>query len=342
MLFFTKIIVYFYGKQKTEMKKRISKIVTVILFFVNGFCFGQVNLVPNPSFEDTTSCPMSGFEINKAIYWDSFRGTSDYFNVCCNQFGGAVGVPANILGFQYPKSGDAYAGMIPYDLTGAPYREYCGVQLTVPTVIGQEYFVTYWISWAGTIGFTLAINKFGVALSTSPYSYLNPYPISNSPNAYSDSIFSDSLNWNQVQLSFVADSVYQYLIVGNFFDDNNTDTIGLGQFNTHSYYYIDDVCLSTDSTYCSNFTGLNQNTATSSNCIMKNVFLKDEKLKITFNADDTEKQLLIYTETGQLLQTVRTNDKEIEIQMTQASSMYLIRAFEKNKSESKKIITIKN
>ncbi len=59
-MFFSKIVLYFYGKQKTAMKK------TITLFFLLfcKVCFAQINLVPNPSFEDTSSCPISAFEIN--------------------------------------------------------------------------------------------------------------------------------------------------------------------------------------------------------------------------------------------------------------------------------------
>ena len=66
------------------------------------------------------------------------------------------------------------------------------------------------------------------------------------------------------------------------------------------------------------------------------------KLKIIFNNPHLEKQLFIYSVTGQLLQTIKTNELEIEIKLTSSSSMYLIHANEKNKTESKKIITIKN
>ncbi len=38
----------------------------------------------------------------------------------------------------------------------------------------------------------------------------------------------------------MADSSYQYLLVGNFFDDSNTDTIHNPPFSAVAYYYIDD------------------------------------------------------------------------------------------------------
>lgn len=284
------------------------------------------------------SCPFSGFEIDKALYWTSFRETPEYYNYCSNLIGGIVGVPTNFMGYQYPHSGDAYAGLIPFSIYGAQYNELMAVPLTSATVPNQKYYCTFYISFADIS--LIACNKIGIKLSTVPYSYNTPMPLPNFPIAYSDSIYTDTLSWHKINLSFIADSIYQYLILGNFYDNTQVDTIGSNR--TFSYYYFDDVCLSMDSAYCSNFTGLNQNTKIPYNNIIKNIFYSDDKLKITFNQAIGEKQLLIYTETGQLLQTVKTKEKEIELVITQQSSIYLIRAFEKNKTESKKIITIKN
>jgi hypothetical protein len=50
----------------------------------------------------------------------------------------------------------------------------------------------------------------------------------------------------------VADSAYQYLMLGNHFEDANTDTmhIALQQFVAMSYVLIDNVCVSIDPEGC--------------------------------------------------------------------------------------------
>ena len=222
--------------------KKMKKFLFVLCFVLGAASLkGQVNLVPNPSFEDTVACPIYADQVDHALYWYQCRGTPDYYNYCSNVLGPYVGVPNNWCGFQYPHSGDAFAGMIPYDVTSAPYREYIGVPLLSPTIIGQKYYATLWVSWNGTIGFGLVINKLGITLSTVQYSSANPYPITNNPIAYSDSIYTDSVGWGKIRLSFIADSSYQYLMLGNFFDDALTDTVHLGLWSQHAYYYIDDV-----------------------------------------------------------------------------------------------------
>lgn len=260
----------------------MKKIIILIFFFFPFFSISQ-NLVPNPSFEDTVSCPTTISEIFKADYWSSFRITPDYYHTCDNPINGVVGVPNNNLGYQYPHSGLAHAGIICYDLTGAPpsQREYIGVHLITPLTIGQKYFLTYYVSWLGSPGFGIAINKLGAALTTVNYSQSNPYPITNAPIAYSDSIYADSAGWSLVNLSFVADSAYQYLVIGNFFDDSHTDTIHKGQFNTHSYYYIDDVCLSPDSLYSVNWLGIERTSPLKTIIIFPNPVDKTINIKHT-------------------------------------------------------------
>lgn len=87
----------------------------------------------------------------------------------------------------------------------------------------------------------------GCTLSTLPYSVGNPFPINNQSLFHSDSILTDTVNWIKLSTSFIADSAYQYLIIGNFYDDNNTDTLSVNNIGNVGYYYIDDVCLTTDS-----------------------------------------------------------------------------------------------
>ncbi|MBL7927362.1 MAG: T9SS type A sorting domain-containing protein [Bacteroidia bacterium] len=316
----------------------MKKLLIIFLMLLARICSAQLNLVPNPSFEDTVSCPTSAFEISKADNWYSCRSTPDYFNICCNLYSGIVGVPNNVLGYQFPRTGNAYAGLIPYDINGLLGWEYIGTTLLTPTIIGQKYFVTFYISLADNTLF--AINKFGIKLTMTPYSFNNPYPVNNSSLIYSDSIIIDTTGWSKIQLSFVADSNYQYLMLGNFFDYSLTDTVGSNR--TFAYYYFDDICMSTDSVYCDNYTGLNHSTSNQPQTIIKNSYLKDDKLKVIFNDNYIEKEILIYSVSGQLLNTTKTMDQQIDIMLPGSSTIYFLCVYEKSKMESKKIIAIKN
>ena len=64
------------------------------------------------------------------------------------------------------------------------------------------------------------------------------------------------MNWTKISGSFIADSAYSYVMLGNFFDDNHTDTLNLQQFPYAAYYFFDDICVSTDSLFNETWTGI--------------------------------------------------------------------------------------
>lgn len=230
--------------------KKIFCIITLISF--SRQLLGQTNLVPNPSFETYTNCPNSSDQMNRAIGWSSFRESPDYFNTCSTISG--IKPPYSTYGFQYPQDGNAYAGFTTYDNTGfgPNFREIMGAKLTNTLNIGVKYYFSFFVNLAGGYNFTLATNKIGLRFSKVSYSYTNPVPINNLAHYYCINKITDTLNWTKLQGSFVADSAYQYIMFGNFFNDVNTDTLGIGPqpANQYGFYYIDNVCVSTDSNQC--------------------------------------------------------------------------------------------
>jgi hypothetical protein len=203
------------------------------------------NLVPNYSFEDTVACPFLG-QIDKAAEWSSNRESPDYFNICSTIFG----VPSNQWGHQFPHFGNAYSGLATFSKALTNLREYMGVQLIQPLIIGQKYYLLFFVSRAVSPNpyINVATNKIGARFSTVPYSASNWAPINNYAQVYTDSIIVDTINWVKISGSFIADSAYQYLSIGNFFEDSVTSYLSFDSTSHVAYYYIDDVFLSTDST----------------------------------------------------------------------------------------------
>lgn len=216
------------------------------------------NLVPNPSFEVLDSCPSMNWNIT-ASNWYSSRLSPDNFATCADQIG--LGVPTNDFGTQYaPFHSDgasAFAGLITsFQPQFTPYREYIGCRLLDTLVPGVRYFVSFLASLAETS--PLATNNLGVHLSTIEYKYYppvynNPAPIFNSAHIFSSTVITDTSNWTSISGSFIADSSYTWLMVGNFFDNVSTSYVSIPWGDTSyggPYYYIDNVCLSTDSVEC--------------------------------------------------------------------------------------------
>ena len=213
------------------------------------------NLVVNPSFEIYTACPdNTGGDVYKATGWDTCKGTPDYFNTCASF--SYFQVPINTLGFQYPAYGNAYCGFYTYDASSF-YRECIIGSLTTPLTVSQKYFVSFKVSCADSnFIVSYATNKLGVRMSTT---LQHDVPINNQAHFYTNTIITDTSGWTRLSGSFIADSTYQYIMLGNFFDDTNTSTFNFQSGNI-GYYYVDEVCLSTDSLYSSNYvTGINEN-----------------------------------------------------------------------------------
>lgn len=234
----------------------MKKVMLIFVVFTSVLVKAQVNLVPNPSFEDTSGCPQGYPDLQgKCLYWQSFRFTPDYINNCSSVCG-----YYNQYGYQQANSGQAYAGIGTYQITDSTVKEHIGVQLASPLVIGVRYYVSFYVSPAWNNLLTnIATNKIGALVTT--YQYSDPggsMALPNSCTVYSDTVIVDTLIWHRVSGSFIADSAYQYLVIGNFFDDRFVDTVNLPYqvVPQISYYYLDDVCVSTDSVYAQTWTGL--------------------------------------------------------------------------------------
>jgi len=247
---------------------KISKILSLlfyyilIILFLKGIDGRAQNLVQNYNFENYISCPIAGGDIDQAVGWSSFNQSPDYFNSCninCIPYFNCFGIPSNHMGSQEAKDGNGYAGIVTFDDGFATEREIVGSNLLQPLTIGEKYYISFYTSRAGGFSFWPqhgdgASNNLGVRFFMNSYDTNHPCPIDNFAHLNCDSIIIDSINWTRISGSFIADSSYQFIGIGNFFDPNHTDTLDFGMHDSTlsnwSYYYIDEVCVSTDSQYC--------------------------------------------------------------------------------------------
>lgn len=252
-----------------QMRTRHCIPLTLLACWLSIAIAHAQNLVPNHSFEEYTECPTGTSQIEKATGWKAYGvtwGTPDFFHECSTDtffHWVMAGVPNNMMGHQYAKDGAGYAGVSTYhpnDGNGEPWREVIGIQLKDQLIPGTEYYVSFWVSPGfGSYSQLKAFNnKTGARFSMNEYSWhpwdpFPPAPIDNFAHIYTDSIFTDTNKWHLIAGSFIADKPYKYLMLGNFYDNANTDTIE-AEFRPNSghlgYYYIDDVCVSKTDGYC--------------------------------------------------------------------------------------------
>ena len=241
------------------MKNRVVLIIIGIL--IKSILFAQ-NIVLNPSFEDTLSCPnaLNGYpfygvdQVSKSKYWNSARNNPEYFNCNLNYGYNSATQPAS--------DGTARIGLSPYVHNGVNAREYLIGQLSQPLTIGQEYYVSMKVK--PSTKQCVAINNMGLLFTNLNYNSNTPrYNYQNFAHINHTTIISDTANWTKVEGFFIADSAYNYILIGNFYDDANTDTLipwnlCTNSNNSFAYYFIDEICVTTDSSTCHIITELNE------------------------------------------------------------------------------------
>jgi hypothetical protein len=232
----------------------IKCIFILLLMDITYYSNGQ-NLIPNPGFELHDTCPTGLSEFERVYFWEKVENTPDYYHSCEPYH--ISGIPYNYFGFQPAHSGCSYVGFVTYNSNDLAYREFIQVQLFSNLIIGTKYFVSFNINLCNGYVASAGTNKIGFKLSTQPYTIAtdgNP-GIDNKSIYYLDSIITDTLNWVTIKTNFIADSAYKVISFGNFFDSISTNyTILYGNGKIFGYYYLDDVCLSTDSLTCVNVT----------------------------------------------------------------------------------------
>ena len=236
------------------MKKMIATSLLLVLLCNPAGLQGQ-NLVVNPGFDEFTINfgPNPGDMVCICNDWYSpANGSPDYFNSAYN---GNVNwwsrqIPVNLFGHQVTWNGCAYWGWESYckSISFQNSREYIQSRLSDTLQSGIEYCVSLYVSPADTVHY--AINGIGVLFTDTAVSrydsslqyYLLPF----TPQIQALNIVSDRENWTRINGSFIADRGEQYITIGNFQDDDHTDTLWLGSQSTEepfSYYDVDAVCV---------------------------------------------------------------------------------------------------
>ena len=211
---------------------------------------GHPNLVPNAGFEDFGGFPIGwyykGTDFDEVIkMWTSPTIASP------DVYGARVRVPATWaekgFGKQTPHSGQSMVGITVYGCgTGKSHcREYVQIQLKEPLVAGQIYQVDFYVAHlAGSI----RVNNIGAYFSDKKISVKTESRLDFKPQVKSDNVLEvDNGNWTKFTAKFTAHSEAEWVVIGNFFEDNKTITVNapvsidVNPSLNFGYYYIDDV-----------------------------------------------------------------------------------------------------
>lgn len=204
-------------------------------------------LVPNPSFEEVTTCPTFASMLDHAAPWfNPTLGTPELYHACAGS-GTYAGVPANLSGgYQQPRTGQGFAGIYIYRSDLADFREYIEVPLLAPLEAGRCYSFSMFVNMPND--FELACDAVGVYFSTGPLTAANAHllPVTAAIEHQAGTLITDTVGWTEVADSYTAIGGEDHLIIGNFRTDaaTNVQSVHPGSwYQGQAYLLVDDVSL---------------------------------------------------------------------------------------------------
>lgn len=229
------------------MKRLLYPIIYLLPLTLYGQLSEAPNIVPNPGFEMRSGPPIGWFYKGEHFtdvmkYWSSPTAASP------DIFGPEVRVPQSWVekgfGKQEPHEGQYMTGITTYGCEdGKPHcREYLQIQLTEALVPGQRYELSFQLS---PLPRALRVNRIGAAFSSSRLNELTDGPLGLEPVFTAQKVIApDEGQWQEVNGVFTAQFAEDYLLIGNFYEDEQTATVKpCDSYLPFAYYYVDMVSL---------------------------------------------------------------------------------------------------
>ena len=220
---------------------------TILLSGILPLMVCAQQLVPNPSFESVSTCPTFASMLGNAAPWfNPTAGTPELYHGCAGS-GTFAGVPMNYSGgFQYARTGQAFAGIYTYRTGIAQMREYISVPLLAPMEAGRCYAFTMFVNMPDD--FELACDAVGVHFSNGPIGSNTPtiLPLEAHIEHSAGLIITDTVGWTEVSGTYTATGGEDHLTIGNFRPDAQTNVITLNPgvwYTGQAYLLVDDVSL---------------------------------------------------------------------------------------------------
>ncbi len=214
--------------------------IAFIFLFKNSIL--SQNLIQNCSFENHVGIDCSTGSFSVVNNWIPL-GSPDYFSSICV---GSVGIPYNGFGIAPTVQGNYYAGILVYH-SQTEYKEYIQQNLINPLIAGKTYYVIFYITRADRIVYSIKNigAYFSVSQPTTSMGYVSAVAQIENTSGY----LTDTIGWTKIDGYYTAQGGEQYITIGNFNSNANTDTLKTGTTNPipfepdDSYYYIDSVSL---------------------------------------------------------------------------------------------------
>jgi hypothetical protein len=229
--------------------KRIILILFFPLFAIG--IKGQVNHVLNYSFELYSNCAgLIGNCTGSAVpnWYCPTNPPIDWFSYPCGGSLSTIGVPQNFAGYQFARTGEAYAG-VEFSETG-PTRTYITGTFPDSLINTKKYCITFYVSLGDSTWW--AISGIGAYLSIDSicggnnFDILRYVPQIENPI---NKILTNKIDWVSISGEYQANGGEKFITIGDFYSDTLSKATYVGnggtttgwQSEVQTYYYIDDV-----------------------------------------------------------------------------------------------------
>ena len=230
------------------------------LFFIVLICANikgtAQNLVPNPSFELYTTCPIDQYQQtgNSVLNWQNplYQSVNFHFFNSCANISTNASVPLNWFGYETAFNGNAYLGII---LSGdfsnsieKNLRIYATVKTNNTLVANKYYSVSLGYSCNDSLFY--ATKNFGVLFTNILPQFSSPSPLPSeilqyTPQLENFEFLDNRVGWKKLSWIYKAKGNENYLTLGNFKNNNAADAIVINPQASDQYkgagIYIDDV-----------------------------------------------------------------------------------------------------
>lgn len=316
----------------------IFSLTFLLSHFLTFNASGQ-NLVPNPSFEDTLDCINQAGKPEASPPWYTANSSPDYFTSIIS-----CGWPYNTIDFQLPRTGEGMMGIVTYETPCA--MEYFGTELSSPLLAGQEYCVSFYVAFSYYTKY--AIDRIGIHFSMDSIVALIDtcfFPVLPQVESQIGNFIKDTLNWTLITGNFVAGGGERFITIGNFHSNDSTNIDTVSGASNQSYYYIDDLCISSiDSCVCDSETAIPETQINNSVLIYPNPSLGLLNVK---SRKERIRSCIIYNLLGQTVfcdnMSMDESETELKIDLRSYSlGTYIVHLQTDTQLIKKKIILTKN
>jgi outer membrane protein OmpA-like peptidoglycan-associated protein len=206
------------------------------------------NYVPNPGFETTSGDPcrwnQDGISYMEKYFrdWTSPTETTPDLLSLRNETDCWAHPRKHSQGKQSPKSGDNMMGVKVQGTGGTPtfWHEYLLVKLDSVLHKGNRYYAEMWVLRSERSA--RASNNLGMLFSDTLIQTNNRLPLYFTPQINAEKpVQTRGTRWTKISGVFEADRDMQYMIIGNFYPDEQTEIVKYPDGERGAYYYIDEI-----------------------------------------------------------------------------------------------------